>query len=181
MFIAQQLKNENICEYLLYMWQIEDVIRAFHLDMDAINSHIIASYPASEIDRKKMYEWYESLIDMMRRENVEEKGHLQLNKNIIIELNEFHQQLLTSGKDHFYNEKFYSIFPYIIELRKKSTTNVSDIELCFNFLYGIMILRLQKAEITPATQEAQEKISQFMSLLAKDYRLYQEGELKFEE
>jgi len=44
-----------------------------------------------------------------------------------------------------------------------------------------MILRLQKAEITPATQEAQEKISQFMSLLAKDYRLYQEGELKFEE
>lgn len=181
MLIAQRLKNENICEYLLYMWQIEDVIRAFHLDIDAINSHIIASYPASETDRKKMYEWYESLIDMMRRENVEEKGHLQLNKNIIIELNEFHQLLLSSGKDPTYIEKFYSISPYIIELQKKSPTDVSDIELCFNFLYGIMTLRLQKAEITQTTQEAQEKISRFMSLLAKDYRLYQEGKLKFEE
>mgnify|MGYP001344751871 CR=1 FL=1 len=181
MFIAQQLKKENICEYLLYMWQIEDVIRAFHLDIEAINENIIAPYPVSESDRKKLYEWYESLIDMMRRENIVEKGHLQLNKNIIIELNEFHQQLLTSGKDSSYNEKFYSIFPYLFELRKKSNGNISDIELCFNFLYGIMNLRLQKTEITPATLEAQEKISQFMSQLAKDYRLFQEGELKFEE
>ena len=26
--IAQQLKERNIAEYLIYMWQIEDLIRA---------------------------------------------------------------------------------------------------------------------------------------------------------
>ena len=27
MFIAQELRKNNIAEYLLYMWQVEDVIR----------------------------------------------------------------------------------------------------------------------------------------------------------
>ena len=28
MFTAEQLRKQNIAEYLLYMWQIEDLIRA---------------------------------------------------------------------------------------------------------------------------------------------------------
>lgn len=36
MFTATQRKKENIAEYLLYMWQIEDLIRANDLDMDKI-------------------------------------------------------------------------------------------------------------------------------------------------
>ena len=29
MFVANELRKKNIAEYLLYMWQIEDTIRAF--------------------------------------------------------------------------------------------------------------------------------------------------------
>ena len=29
MYIAQELRKSNIAEYLLYMWQVEDTIRAF--------------------------------------------------------------------------------------------------------------------------------------------------------
>ena len=36
MFIASQKRKENIAEYLLYMWQIEDMIRANNLDIDKI-------------------------------------------------------------------------------------------------------------------------------------------------
>ena len=36
MIIASQKKKENIAEYLLYMWQIEDLIRVYKLDIDAI-------------------------------------------------------------------------------------------------------------------------------------------------
>ena len=32
MFVALKLKQTNIAEYLLYMWQIEDLIRANHKD-----------------------------------------------------------------------------------------------------------------------------------------------------
>ena len=45
MFIAKKLKKENICEYLLYMWQVEDLIRAFGLNIDLLNERIISSYP----------------------------------------------------------------------------------------------------------------------------------------
>ena len=97
MFIAHKLKKENICEYLLYMWQIEDLIRAFDLNIDTINDRIISTYPVKdEAERKSLYEWYESLIEMMRLENIQEKGHLQLNKNIIIDLNDFHELLIKS-------------------------------------------------------------------------------------
>ena len=68
MIIASQKKKENIAEYLLYMWQIEDIIRAYGLDIDQIQKHIINSYDLPEEQKKSMREWYESLIDMMHSE-----------------------------------------------------------------------------------------------------------------
>ena len=85
MIIASQKKKENIAEYLLYMWQIEDIIRAYGLDIDQIQKHIIDSYDLPEEQKKSMRDWYESLIDMMHSEGVEKKGHLQLNKNVLID------------------------------------------------------------------------------------------------
>ena len=93
MFIAHKLKKENISQYLLYMWQIEDLIRAFQLNIDALNERIIGPYPVKDDERKSLYGWYESLIEMMRLENVQNAGHLQLNKNIMLELNELHKML----------------------------------------------------------------------------------------
>ena len=41
MYIASQKHKENIAEYLLYMWQIEDMIRAYGLDIDRIKTNVI--------------------------------------------------------------------------------------------------------------------------------------------
>ena len=68
MIIASQKRRENIAEYLLYMWQIEDLIRANGLDINKIKATIIDRYQLTDEQRKQMTEWYESLIDMMRRE-----------------------------------------------------------------------------------------------------------------
>ena len=86
MIIAQQKRKENIAEYLLYMWQIEDLIRANNLDIENIAQNIVAKFSLTEEQQKQMIEWYESLIDMMRREDVIKSGHLQLNKNVILQL-----------------------------------------------------------------------------------------------
>jgi hypothetical protein len=180
--IAKKLKKENISEYLLYMWQVEDLIRAFNLNIDVINERIIATYPVSENERKMMYDWYESLIEMMRLENVQKDGHLQLNKNIIIELDDLHATIIRSGKDAGYAAKFYHVLPFISQLRsQQDNPHISDVELCFNFQYGIMMLRMKKTDISPETLQAQTEISKFMVLLAKNYQLYKAGELDLEE
>ncbi len=182
MFIARKLKKENICEYLLYMWQVEDLIRAFSLNIEMVNERIIASYPVSADERKSLYNWYESLIEMMRLENVQTVGHLQLNKNILSELDELHGLLLRSGKNAGYNAKFYHVLPFISQLRRQQkNSQISDLELSFNFQYGIMLLRMKKVVITPETLQVQTEISKFMVLLAKNYQLYKSGELDFDE
>lgn len=182
MFIASQLKKQNIVEYLLYMWQIEDLIRAFGLDMNIINEKIVEPYHLPAEDKKKLYEWYESLIDMMQSENVKESGHIQINKNIIIQLNDFHAEIMKSGTIPAYNSKYYSLLPYLSQLRQKQNlTEISDMELCFNFLYGIMALRMKNVEITPATLKVKDEISKFMALLNQFYLQYVSGELQLEE
>ena len=77
MIIARQKRKENIAEYLLYMWQVEDLIRANKFDMDSINRTVIAHYDQPEEVKKEIAQWYEELIEMMRSEGVMEKGHIQ--------------------------------------------------------------------------------------------------------
>lgn len=179
MITASIKKKENIAEYLLYMWQIEDLIRANSLDIDKIQSGIIDQYKdLTEIQRKDMREWYESLIDMMRREGVIEKGHLQINKNVIIQLEDLHRQLLNDQKYATYSAQFYHTLPIIVELRAKSGDNKSgEIETCFNALYGILLLRLQGKEISEETSQAIAQISKFLAVLAMYYKKDYNNEL----
>ena len=179
MITASVKKKENIAEYLLYMWQIEDLIRANSLDIDKIQNSIIDQYKdLSESQRKDMREWYESLIDMMRREDVIERGHLQINKNVIIQLEDLHRQLLSDQKFATYSAQFYHTLPIIVELRSKSGDNKSgEIETCFNALYGILLLRLQGKEITEETLQATSQISKFLAVLAMYYKKDYNNEL----
>lgn len=179
MITASIKKRENIAEYLLYMWQIEDLIRANGLDIDKIQEFIIDKYTnLSEEQRKEMREWYESLIDMMRREGVTESGHLQLNKNVIISLDDLSRRLLADTKFASYSAQFYHTLPIIVELRAKAgDKKVGEIETCFNALYGLLMLRLQGKEISEETTQAAAQISKFLALLSHYYKLDYNNEL----
>lgn len=179
MITASVKKKENIAEYLLYMWQIEDLIRANNLDLDKIQISIIDNYKDLTPKKKKeMREWYESLIDMMRREDVVKSGHLQLNKNVIIALDDIHRKLLSDSKFAAYSAQFYHTLPLIVELRAKAGDNkAGEIETCFNALYGILMLRLQGKEISEETKQAAAQISKFLALLSLYYKKDYNNEL----
>lgn len=82
---------------------------------------------------------------MMRSENVQQSGHLQINKNIILILTDLHLQLLHSPKFPFYSAAYYKALPYIVELRNKGDKkDIPELENCFDALYGVMMLKLQK-------------------------------------
>ena len=47
-------------------------------------------------------------------------------------------------------------------------------------MYGIMVLRMKKADIKPETLQTQVEMSKFLVLLAKNYQAYKDGELDLE-
>lgn len=106
----------------------------------------------------------------MRRENVMEKGHLQINKNIITWLTDLHLQLLRSSKFPYYSAAYYKALPYIVELRAKGANKEEpELETCFEALYGILLLKLQKKEISEETKKAQQAISGLLAMLSNYY------------
>ena len=180
MFISKQLKENNIAEYLIYMWQVEDMIRANGCDIEKIKKNIVEAYPLTEEQKVELTQWYIDLIEMMRRGNVMEKGHLQINKNIITWLTDLHLQLLRSSKFPYYSAAYYKALPYIVELRAKGANKEEpELETCFEALYGILLLKLQKKEISEETKKAQQAISGLLAMLSNYYIEDKKGELEF--
>lgn len=179
MYTASAQKRDNIAEYLLYMWQIEDMIRAYGLDIERIQSNIIDKYQGlTPEQRKEMRGWYESLIDMMRREGVVENGHLQLNRNTLDDIDRLHRRLLSDPKFAAYSNQYYATLPLIVELRAKAGGNPKgEIETLFDALYGLLMLRLQGKEISQDTLNAQKQISRLLALLASYYKKDYNNEL----
>ena len=171
MLIARGKKTENIAEYLLYMWQIEDLIRAFAFDIEKIQTYIIDGYEQPTEVKQEIRDWYESLIEMMRLENVTSTGHLQINKNVITELDELHNVLLNLPKENFYLMTYHKVLPLIVELRAKPGGKAyGEVETCLNLLYGMLLLRLQKKEISDETAHAASLISEFLRMLSAKYK-----------
>lgn len=181
MYIAKILKEQNIAEYLLYMWQVEDIIRAYHLNLDELKTNYLSKFNASGEKEKELEEWYSNLIDMMRSENVQQSGHLQINKNIILILTDLHLQLLHSPKFPFYSAAYYKALPYIVELRNKGDKkDIPELENCFDALYGVMMLKLQKKEVSEETSRAVADITKLLGLLSDYYKQDKAGTLKFD-
>ena len=178
MIIAKRKRKENIAEYLLYMWQVEDLIRANRFDMDSIRRTVIAHYAQPASVKEEIAQWYQELIDMMRSEGVMEKGHIQLNKNVIIALTDLHLRLLRSTKEMVYGATYYKTLPFIVQLRAKSGgEELPEIETCFNALYAYLLLKMQHKEVSAETTEAIKQITAFLALLSEKYRADMNNEL----
>lgn len=181
MFVSKQLKENNIAEYLLYMWQVEDMIRANGLDMERIRQTLVAPARLEAENEARLTEWYENLIEMMRMEGVAERGHLQINKNILVLLTDLHLQLLRSTKFPFYSAAYYKALPFIVELRTQGDNrNLSELENCFEALYGVLLLKLQKRDVSEGTLQAVKAISNLLALLSDYYKKDKAGELELD-
>lgn len=179
MYISQRLKQQNIAEYLLYMWQVEDLIRANGFDIEKVKRNIVDPYPLlTDVQKAELLRWYGDLISMMRDEEVMQKGHLQINKNVIVWLTDLHLRLLRSPKFPYYSTAYYKALPFIVELRAKGADkDVPELETCFDALYGVWMLKIQKKEVSEGTQKAMKTISDLVAMLAGYYIKEKKGEL----
>lgn len=142
-------KKDNIAEYILYLWQMEDYLRAFPQNADAT---------------PELHE----LNEMMHREGLLDGGHLALAKNALGELEDLHQALLDD--DAMYRAAVIRLTPQLNLLKAKTDRpTMSDIEACLVLLYQIMLLRLQKREISAETAAVQQQATQLLQFLSKTY------------
>ena len=125
--MVKKNKKDNIAEYILYLWQIEDYLRAFPQQADATPE-------------------LQEFNQMMHREGIIDGGHLQLAKNALNELEELHTRFL--NEDAMYRAAIIRLQPSLNLLKAKTDRpTMSDIEACLTLLYQIMLLHLQKKEI----------------------------------
>lgn len=171
MIVAQKLRKQNISAYIIYMFQVEDVIRAYGLDLDRICKEYLPrfQYSPEQIDGQR--DWYAGLIRMMQEEGVQESGHVQVVKNTLLLMADRHRELLADPKQPFYSAAYYKALPYIVELRTKGRNKEKDeIENCLDALYGATVLKMQGRELTDETKQALQPISHLLEMLSKLYQ-----------
>ena len=182
MIIAKQKKQENPAEYVLYMWQLEDMIRACRFNMDTIEEKLINGYQVNDVQKKEIYSWYEGLIGQMHDEKITENGHLQFLINQVNDLQEFHLYLMNDEKETSYHEFYRIAAPNIRLFREKSKEpSAHDVQICLNALYSLLMLRLQKKEISKDTENAMNSFSNLLGLLSQKYIEFHRGESEFQD
>lgn len=176
MTIAEIKYKENIAEYILYLWQMQDLLRAVQFDVDALDG-FIRSYLPNEDRVALEKKWFAELAATMKNERVVKKGSISELSELIGELNFLHQTLTTLLKDKEYMEVYASIQEPLSEYRKRSNVDqMTDVEMCLTALYGLLMLRLQKKNVSEETQEAMHVFSRWIGKLSGHYHAMKRGE-----
>ncbi len=180
MLIAQRTKENNIAEHIIYMFQVEDLIRANNADLSSIINTIIEPQISDEEMISRYTEWYKGLIKQMRNERVEAKGHVSDINEILMELLLLHNTLINVSKEKRYLEAFEKALPVLKDFQQKSNAgDLNLVEVGFNALYGKMILKLKGAEISDSSEEGFQAISKMLGILAHFYKKMKQGDLNF--
>lgn len=179
MLIAREKEKSNIAEYILYMWQVEDIIRSNNFDLTQISDLIISKYDVSEDLKYEIKFWYQNLIEQMMKEGISDKGHLSFTLKHIEELNNLHNSLLTTVQDKVYQEQYLKTKENISSFMLKSGGEASsEIHACLIALYGFLLLKLKQSEVSSSTKQAMDTFSKLIALLVDRYNKLKRGELK---
>lgn len=169
MFIAKSIREKSVVEYLLYMWQMEDLIRAYGCSLTRIRREYIDRFDYTDQQKDEEEDWFGDLIRMLNQEGKREKGHLAINEVLLQDLGDLHVRLLQSTRFPYYSAEYYRVLPFIVELRQKGDKEIGEVETCLNALYGVMLLRMRQKPISPETAHAIKAITTFLGMLSDYY------------
>lgn len=169
MYIALEKKKTNVIEYVLYMWQVENIIRACKFDVNKIEQTVINHLGLNENEKALSKDWYSNLIKEMKLQGLEENGHRCEIMETVAELTLLHTTLLKTFEDQKYSILYNNSRSDISDLMMKQQGVKSEIEACFNGLYGMWMLKVAKKQISSQTEQSIDKISKFMVQLAQNY------------
>lgn len=184
MLIAKQKRKENIAEYILYLWQLEDLLRALDFDAGKIYSQIVDPQSSLDDQQKQMlFFWYIDMVNLLKSEGKDKHGHLEHTIHLINDLYDLHLRLLKLPLGKKYAKCFEQLSPELPMLRSVlNNSDINDIELCFRALYSVMLLRLKNINSASSDSDIYindviELISPVIAMLAKMYKDVETGEV----
>lgn len=179
MDIAQAKRKENIAEYILYLWQLEDLLRALQFSPEAIYSQLVAPRQVDEEQKHIYLLWYMDIVNLLRKEGKEESGHLEHTLHLIADMHNLHLQLLHNPAGEHYRQTFSRLLPQLPQLRTMvKKEDISDTELAFRALYAAMLYRIKGDEKRAATiNDTIELVSPVVGELAALYGKVERGEI----
>ena len=179
MDIAQSKRKENIAEYILYLWQIEDLLRALQFSPEAIYSQLVAPRQIEEEQKHVYLLWYMDIVNLLKKEGKEESGHLEHTLHLIGDMHNLHLQLMQNPVGEHYRTTFARLAPQLPMLRtlvKKE--DVCDTEICFRALYAARLYRIKgDKKRAEAINDTIELVSPVVAELAAMYGKVERGEI----
>ena len=177
MDIAQSRRKENIAEYILYLWQLEDLLRALQFSPEAIYSQLVAARTVPDEQKHIILLWYMDIVNLLREEGKEQSGHLDHTLHLVADLHNLHLQLMTLPLGEHYRTTFARLAPHLPSLREKfGNREASDIEICFRPLYAAMLYGI-KGEGEQVVADTLEIVSPVVAELSAMYRKVERGEV----
>ena len=179
MDIAQSRRKENIAEYILYLWQLEDLLRALQFSPEAIYSQFVAPRNLPEEQQNIMLLWYMDIVNLLRKEGKEQSGHLEHSLHLIADMHNLHLQLMQNPIGEHYRQTFSKLAPQLPQLRTMlKSENISDTELAFRALYAAMLYRIKGDKShSEAVADTIELVSPVVGELAAMYGKVERGEV----
>ncbi len=162
-----ELRLQNPAEYIIYMWKLEDMVRAFPTEKD------FEEY-CKEARSNQNVDAFISILESVRKELVEDGNleivgkHTKSVQSLIEELEAEHKRLCDDKKEEVYEGVYIQVLPSILALKGKSGgKNRGEIETCLIAIYGYHTLQSKNEEVFPETLEMLKKISLLLKVLGE--------------
>ncbi len=167
--VAERKRKENIGEYIIYMYQMEDLIRAYDFDMEALQQYMVSHYPIAQQDKAAVIKWYQELAEEMEKRGIRESGHLPEVQKVVNDLAKLHWRLLKEDKEYFqiYQEAKPMVVDHVLAAGDKEIGH--EIQVCLNGVYGLLLCRLHGKEVEEDLLKAAENFGRVLGYLSRCY------------
>jgi hypothetical protein len=170
MTLADSKKKAHIVEYILFLWQIEDLIRAAQFNPVLLEKWAVDTANSEGSDPEKEKEWIVRMATDMRSQGKTELGHVASVSETMVELAHLHEMLMGPMEDKRYMESFEVAEPMMKDLSAKQPgSSLHPVEQLLVALYGFLILRLQNKSISAETESGFVAFRNWANALAKSH------------
>lgn len=167
MVLADKKKKENISEYIIHMYQTEDLIRAYNFNMEDVREYVIKHI--KNADQEELFNWYKGIAEQMKAEGIEERGHLHSTQEVVKQMANLHQHLLKV--DQQYRQVYTNAAIHLHKSIEQSKGAVNEpVQAALNGVYGYLLLRMNGKKLDESLIPALNSFGDLLSYLSYRWR-----------